>query len=175
MRKVLSIVFLFVFLFNIIGYYPLFLLRQQHIRSEIASIIENNLTSGKLVRFIFSDEELAGLSWIKENEFRYKDEMYDIVFTKPAENGKSHLYCISDTKEKSLLTNLRSHISRETENGNSPQGKKQITGKPMLKDYCPPKNDFQFAPFLNHRNYFSIDEHYVTVIIDRVSPPPKFS
>lgn len=175
MRKLGSLLFLCVFLFNIVGYYPVFLLRQQNARNGISKIIDEKVTSGMLVVFTINEKEIASLKWIREDEFSYKDELFDVVFRETESDGRCRLYCINDKKEKALISGLKMHIAKHLENSGNNPDKKQNQVKPLLKDYCPPENTFHFVLFESVKKYIPSEKRYAGVITDKLSPPPEFS
>jgi hypothetical protein len=114
MRKSLSIIFSFIFLFNIGGYYLCYRLMQFGIREGIEQQIKNGLKTEELSLVVTSINNESGISWIEKNkEFSYQGEMYDIVKTK-IQGQSRYYYCINDHKEKQLIANyLKTHNSRK--------------------------------------------------------------
>ncbi len=167
--------FLCVFLFNIIGYYPVFLLRQQKIRNGISEMLDQNIASGTLVVFSFSKQEINSLRWIRENEFSLNDELYDVVLKENSSDGQTNLYCFKDKKEKRLLTGLQQHISRHLENDARTQKDKQNLIKNLLKDYFFPEKTIRFASTGIEHKFLPSYSHYKPFFPEKQSPPPKSS
>lgn len=82
-------------------------------KKEFKHIIKLGIPEKDLVRFRFDVSVIKNgatdFKWIKKNEFRYKDEMYDIVKT---EYGGDSVYykCIHDFKESKLFSNFDKYL-----------------------------------------------------------------
>lgn len=173
MRKIFSIVFLLVFLFNIIGYYPVFLLRQHEVKTELSQILNSQIELGVLSLLSFDQNEIQSLEWIKKNEFRYKGEMWDIVMTEKGEDGKIYFYCFLDKKEKHLLGQLEAHVNRHiATEGRNKDNERNLT-KNITKDYLPIVNEF-LSPNnpieIKFNNFLS---NYHSLVLRKQKPPPK--
>ncbi|MBN2174065.1 MAG: hypothetical protein JW731_08035, partial [Bacteroidales bacterium] len=72
MQRFISIFFVTVFLFNLAGYYPVFLIKQIQLRNEMQEIIPT-LPENQLVIIKLQTDQLDDLRWIKSNEFIYKE------------------------------------------------------------------------------------------------------
>lgn len=122
-KRVLIGFLLMVFLYNAGGYYLCFSYYQQSIRREMKMRIRRGLPQEELTEIIVglhhnkisTSEAKAGISWVKPGKkFRYKGGLYDVVKTS-FKNGKKHIYCINDTREKKLLTELMKLKTRKFE------------------------------------------------------------
>ena len=101
MKSTLSILLLFIFLGNVIGYQIVFNQLQHNIHRETERQIEKGLPDEELVVIVTDHEE--DLHWTRPyKEFRYKGEMYDVVKIKTFNNKKNY-YCICDKKENNLM------------------------------------------------------------------------
>jgi hypothetical protein len=172
-RKLLSILFLGVFLFNIIGYYPVYLLRQSDIRNEVAKFFEQNFSKGELVVLSFDAAESRSLIWTDKNEFRYKGEMFDVMMKKTDSDGRLYFYCYSDQKEKKLEAGLDRHVNSQTErNTGNKQDKNDMT-KNFLKEYFGTENNVRFAALVTDVEYLFTASYYTPVNPEKQSPPPR--
>jgi hypothetical protein len=174
-RRLLSILFIIVFLFNIVGYYPLFLLKKNIIRNEINTLISDNITAESLTVLSFSSSELKSLKWLKEDEFSYKGDLYDLVKNKVGKNGKIYLYCFNDTKEKKLTAHFEKHLNRQIENDIRNQKNEQNLNKILTKDYCPPDNNKYFVENVLEIKFLEYTPFFLTIQSDELVPPPKVS
>lgn len=83
-------------------------------KKEVKLIIKAGIQDEDLVLFKFhqniSDSAVPGFQWMKKNEFRYKNEMFDII--KKEQHGDSvYFYCYHDLKESGLFANLDKKIA----------------------------------------------------------------
>lgn len=109
-------------MYSAIGYYPVFLMRQNAIRKEIKQKIKNAVPENEMFVFSLSEEEYSGLNWKRENkEFQHGNTMYDVVRKSPGENGNITLYCINDTQESQLFGHLDEQVQKNSSAGNHVQ------------------------------------------------------
>lgn len=166
MRKALSILLTFIFLFNIAGYYLWFAVQQKKIKEDVEQQIRKGLSSEDLSVVIVPLNGQNQLKWIKPaKEFRLNGEMYDVVRSKT--NGQNkYYYCIIDNKEKKLIANFhRTHTSKKEADKRN---------KNTLNDRFIPKNYF----IINTNYPVNIDYQQLTIalvsnILKIPSPPPK--
>jgi hypothetical protein len=105
LRRLFVSFLLFIFLFNICGYYVPFLLIRIAIRDKIAyQVKEENYSIKKLVKITFNTKNLSNHPvWTKDGkEFCYRNEMYDVVKTVSDRDSVSY-YCIKDKDENNLV------------------------------------------------------------------------
>jgi hypothetical protein len=116
-RKILSILFLGLFLFNTGGYYFVFRYNQSLIRDEIKGMIRSGNANAEYTVLRISSPLLdPGFKRIDRNEFRYHGRMYDII--REVDEGDATLfYCINDTKEESLLAGYDKILKGSSEYG----------------------------------------------------------
>ncbi|NPA67836.1 MAG: hypothetical protein GXO50_04415, partial [Chlorobi bacterium] len=116
MKKIVSAVFVFLFLFNIAGYYLWFGLQRYEIRKDVKTEIKKRMRLKKeaLTLIIISEENKNEVLWIKiGKEFKYRGALYDVVSFEQ-KNGKKYYYCINDVKEKQLIEQfLKTHKTSE--------------------------------------------------------------
>jgi len=67
------------------------------------AFLQNQKNHKDVIEFSFDNNELDQLEWENDHEFRYNDEMYDVI-EKRIESGKLSVRCIADKKETQLLT-----------------------------------------------------------------------
>ncbi len=162
MKRFISVILLFVFLYNISGYYIWFKLEQFNIKSEIRSGSEVK----KMTLFTVPLNFKSGIVWIEDNkEFIYHGEMFDVVKMKINNNVK-YYYCINDKKEKQLIVDF---IKKD---------KSQKKSENILQKVI--NNKYQIQPFTlivyNHPtiiNFGILLIHYKSKTKDIISPPPK--
>ncbi len=103
-RKILILAVLLLFLYNTTGYYLLFELRKSQIRKEIRAQMKKKPTEIVTLR-IANPEQDPEFKRIHSREFRYRNEMYDILHQKK-EGGVTVFFCIHDKKETRLFNSL---------------------------------------------------------------------
>jgi hypothetical protein len=101
LKKAFTLFLLFLFLFNILGYYFIFEIFKYHAKKEI----QNAALSGSASLTIFRIVDLLHdpqFQRVESKEIRYKGSLYDVI--KEVQSGRSTiLYCIHDKKEEDLL------------------------------------------------------------------------
>jgi hypothetical protein len=82
-------------------------------KKEIKQIIKAGVPEKDLVEFTFHKSVIRKVShdfrWIKKNEFRFKNEMYDVVKIE-VQGDSVHYKCIHDLKESKLFVNLDKYL-----------------------------------------------------------------
>lgn len=168
MKKFLSILFLFVFLYNVIGYYAMFGILQGINKAGIARSIADNSRDKNIEIIEINKEHLPDLEYRGKDEIKYKGKLYDIVRSEVS-NDFIRFYCINDKNEEHLFAKLLEHIIDDI--GSIPEKGSKSPKKMLEKDYF--------------SNFFAIkipveSEHFaylpITIIlksiIQEVSPPP---
>ncbi|MGB8192069.1 MAG: hypothetical protein WCF67_09125 [Chitinophagaceae bacterium] len=172
MRKVATILLLFVMFINQVGYYFLCNYQQYQVRQQMKRELLANLPEAQLDIVIVEDSEKPIL-WEEEGrEFYLGDEMYDVV-RQEKKNGKTYIYCINDKKEKQLLDHLVKVIKagRDT---------RKRSGKNVVKyqvvDFEPPRiESFPHISFFQKPQYACFSAHLLTYDEEIKGPPPRIS
>lgn len=104
--KLLSIIFLFVFLLSIPTIILYLELKKFQIKKEVKNKIIVGLNKNDLVFFKFSKSEAKiELQWEHSREFEYKGEMYDVVEAKESSDSV-YYWCWWDNEETILNKQL---------------------------------------------------------------------
>ena len=120
MKKTLPVIFAFLILFNAGGFFLVFKSMQYQVKREIKSLIKAELPESELTKIKVSTKDAesgsSGFKWYEEGkEFSLKGKMYDVVRRKT--DGDSIIYyCINDTKEEQLFSNLNGFMSKTMSN-----------------------------------------------------------
>lgn len=166
MRKLISIPLVFIFLFNIGGYYLWFSVMQYGIQKEIGKEIAAGIKDEDLTLIVIPEKGESEIAWIKsEKEFRYKDEMYDVVKTKNLP-GKKLYYCINDKKEKQLIAGF------DKTHNNKKESEKRLK-RTFNYSYYLPSLTVKKHVFQIEFTFPTINNFYTPNAIDIHSPPPK--
>jgi len=129
----------------------------------------------EMVEFlVFNKEDILqgkiDFSWIRSQEFKYNENMYDIV--KKAENDKQiFLYCINDTKEKKLENEYDKRVDENT----TDKKQKPNDSNPFTSIFSEP---VYYITFNQINSTYSTYKGYNNgifnqVIGDVLTPPPQ--
>lgn len=173
MRRLLLLFLLFVFTFNSVGYYFVFRILQEQIRSEVKDQLKQQIQENKLHLITIKETEARKLDWEREGkEFSYKGMMYDVVRTEKQEGAISY-YCISDVEESHLFAMqyllVEEHLAHS---------KKNNTAKKLLKNFLDKLfiNKYSIEIELLKAVTLTIlpfKESLQSLALDVIAPPPK--
>jgi hypothetical protein len=170
MKKILSLVLVFVFFYGIMGFYLNFEIQQYKIKEEIKERIIHNLPEKELTLLRISSSDKEKITWTEnDKEFRYNGNMYDVVKIK-AGTDTTYYYCFNDEKESKLFVNLDKLVKEQTDNSQSRtnQKKQDITYFFHELSYTQCLTEI---PFL----YFNYPSRYKSFYTDVLSPPPRIN
>lgn len=103
LKKILSYSLIFILLISNISGSVLFLTNQYFLKNNIKEQIESNDIFGLIEILTFDNEEIKNhLYFIHEFEFKYQNNLYDIVKTNKTDSNTTY-YVINDTKEEILI------------------------------------------------------------------------
>jgi hypothetical protein len=166
-------VLLFLFLFNLVGYYLVFIVVQQEIRQEKINQIKSGVPDNELTIFHFSGSEMKRVKWFeKGKEFLYNNELYDVVRMEMS-GQETIIHCISDARETRLFANLDDQVRKEMNSGQTRQRAVELIKKV----------NFNYLLFDNKRESRIVQtvltpvitvDLYKSVSLDQIIPPPKF-
>jgi hypothetical protein len=173
MKRILSILLLFVFLFNIMGYYAAFLVQRAQLKKEMKAFIKSDEGKENLQKLVIPVAKYAAsVDFIEENEFIYKDELYDLIKKETTVTGII-LYCINDLKEELLIEVARKHFNKNNNPNTSTDNSSSLIEN--IINEALPENPFFLMPFsVCHKiTEFDYTSHITTQYIPVISPPPK--
>lgn len=105
MRKIIAVLLSLCLLFNIFGFYTVYLISRRIVKAEMKQYIRE-LASDAELEIISPDPDAMRnpevFKWIEQGEFRYKGKMYDVVRTE-VNNGRVYYYCVNDTREEAVM------------------------------------------------------------------------
>jgi len=166
MKKSLSIFIVVAFLLDLGGEYVWFRILQSNIQQEIQHEIEKGLTLHDITLIVIPVERKSELIWIKPGrEFRYHDEMYDVIRMSRKER-KEYYYCIRDSREKKLISDFGKRKSSKSDNEKLIKGifNFHYTSTRILLKTELPSTGFSFVPYR---------VFYTSRAADINSPPPE--
>lgn len=173
--KILPILFIFILLAPFYGMYLYFHFEKTEIKNEIKNQLIAGISKNELIKFCVSSDELqTKFEWKNKNEFSYKNQMYDIVYTDTKKNSVI-FWCRKDSKETNLNTQLH-QILNKVIGGNAQNKDNQ---QKLINFY----NSFYFTSCFiwkaktNQNEYKNIkySKNYISIKIPPLYPPPKFS
>jgi len=101
-NPILSLLILFLFLYNSMGYYLIFELNKYRVKKEIQSLARMN-PEGITILEILNPEQHPDFNRPEENEIIFRGKRYDVV--KETREGKTvQFHCKRDYKEETLLS-----------------------------------------------------------------------
>lgn len=174
MKKSLSILFIFIFLYNYCGYYITFIIQQHYAKKEIKRQLVKSIPENELCKIIIPFYSKNKLTWYENNkEFKYEGNMYDIV--KQVKTRISTIYyCIQDNKENKLYQKLNQHVLNNLENDINQKEKSQKIMKKIFFDY-----------YFIHKTLYSYNKYNINYrynfnsampesdVKDVITPPPE--
>ena len=172
LKKIVGISLLFIFLFNIIAFYPIFFLVQYGLKETIKQKLKQSIPESELTVISVKEGDGKSIEWLDRKEFRYRDNLYDIVKKKVDKDGTIHFYCINDSKEKKLFAGLDKQLQNDM--GTTGKNSKD-SAKGFIKDYFFTPSLFSFQQPFSDFLFPKYDGHYLSVDEDIVSPPPELA
>lgn len=171
MKKSLSILLLLAFGISIIGFFPLFKILQYQTRREIKLQIKQGIPENELHKIVFAANEKP--EWVREGkEFRYKNQMYDIV-RKEKSNGSTIYYCVNDTEETQLFANLDVIVKKQMDDENSPIGNSiKVLMKIFSQVYLAENPQVFNQTGVECENHFEYQIALTSIHSETETPPP---
>jgi hypothetical protein len=153
--------------------FGMFELFQSKHRAEVYNLISKGVPDEDRVIFSFSISEygnyITSIEWKDENEFRYKDKMFDIIKTE-VKGDSVYLYCLYDSNDTDLFAVLDKLIEEDSENSDEQIGLDNY----LSQNYSCSSLHFYNYPLLSDNNY---SEKYIYNLLDGEyllnTPPPR--
>ena len=128
-KKSVSLILLICILTYIGGYHLIYTFYQQGLKLEMKAYLKANKHSNFGVKFQFnlSKGEISNPDFVweeKGEEFKYKNEYYDIV-TIEKDKGQIKIFCLKDDNENELEQQLN-QINKKEKNSSSPSRYAQL-------------------------------------------------
>ncbi len=173
MKNLTSFLFLVLFLLNVFIYYPVFLLLQSGIKSEVAVNIEKQILPQDITVFTIQQGEAVKWEWLEKNEFCHNGIMYDVI-KKEKKGNITFYYCRADHKEMRLFEGLNHFVKNisDTQNTEKKESKSSQI-KDFFKDYFPVNKEYTLFN-MNKEFRFNISTcSFLSFVPEKQSPPPK--
>jgi len=176
MRKLISFLLLFLFLWQIGGYLLEFEIESSRVRKELKKLSKEAVPLNQLIYFQFSDKEIQNLTWTKKNEFKKDGHFYDVVWKKNLANGLVEFQCVSDDQETVLFAKLDQYVSANLANSNPDKPLKNWS-KLVFGVYLPSQFDiqpiFQSSLSAHTENGFYYKDQLSIGFLFIETPPPN--
>jgi hypothetical protein len=114
-RELTSILLLICLGLTILGYHLVFNFQLAAVKSEIKELLKTQKDNNNVVQITLSDHENKQVYWENENEFRYNNEMYDVI-EKKVKGNDIIIRCIPDKKETALLNEYQKNNKHNSSN-----------------------------------------------------------
>ena len=126
MKRVLSYALLLLFVFNLLAYFPFYLMRRAEIKREMKQYVKSEKYKNQLTVLTFNKKAYSTLEWEDGGkEFKYLGNMYDLV-SKELNSDNVTIYCIQDKQEGKLLAFLSKQSQENSNDASTKQGAKRI-------------------------------------------------
>jgi hypothetical protein len=145
------------------------------IKKITKELIRSEMIDFPVVKFSFSLEEInsgiEGLHWVHEKEFRYNNNMFDII-KKETIGDKVIFYCFADTKEDLLETSFEVHFQngKETKSLDSNSHKINLLS---LSDIITQPANCRSLILVVESSMPATTENELTSFLDVLTPPPE--
>ncbi len=174
LKKHLSIVFLLIFFYSLIGFYPAFVIRKYNIRKNVNEKIHENLPGSEIIQIKYTADIRSKIQWKGENEFLLEEQMYDIISQDTGKDGQKIFYCLIDKEEKQLMDDFDFQVQSNTDTKTSGNHSANILEIYSL-DYLKPEKSV-FSNFPVNLEYLSFKGNfYLSLSPENLSPPPEIS
>lgn len=178
LKKLLSILLLFIFSLNITGIFLAFKIEQAYIRKTIKKQIKAGVSKEKLHYFKFSTEEYENLHWKRpEIEFKIGKNMYDVVRSEKTDDSV-FLFCVNDVEETLLFAKLDERLKEKLNTAANTKDSPLRKMNNILKlVYITNENNLNFDVIFSQKSSrnLEIETMYSDPFIENFSPPPDIA
>lgn len=179
LKKLLSIVFLFIFLFYVAGYYIVYIGLREIARAEMTQRLDReNYSEDETITikipFNLPYQAEDGAFKRTRGDFRHNGEFYTLIKQK-VENDTLYIICMKDKKEKKIFNFMADIVKMSTDLPTSSSTTKLVNS--LIKDYMPSSSMNLLSQRGWHSNFLYNDKHFNLLIRDYsvLTPPPQFS
>lgn len=173
MKKTVAIFLILIFTINLFGGVLLYFIQKSEIQKEFRQYLKHSINekSLTLIKITESDKSKHLIHFTKNDEFRYKGSMYDIVKKKVIKNT-IYYYCFSDKKEDKLRKNFVNNFKRSDEGSNSARRNFLKLAKMLTFGFLDSKDKFANI-VIEKVTIFYIEHNHISFIPETSSPPPR--
>jgi hypothetical protein len=178
LKKVFSILFACIFLYNYWGYYITFIIQQYCAKEEMKEQLMKLVPDDELCKINIPFYSYNKIRWYEDNkEFKYEGNMYDVVRQVKTKSSIIY-YCVQDNKENKLYQKLNQHVIDNLTNDVNQKNQKEKSDRIIKKVF------FDYFYIFNPQNIYKqsqINNKYLfnsalpeTNVKDVITPPPEF-
>ena len=174
MKRLASILLLFLLTINIVGFVFIFEIQRYTIKKEVARTLYKYIPSSKVSVITISSLNKNNIIWNDKNEFKYNGLMYDVIKKEILSNGTVKYYCLIDKDENNLNNKITNFVNNNLDSQSKTNDISKIQVKLFAVNYIPAKKiEFVFCNNVHKIKSFTT-EFYSSLKLDLQSPPPKF-
>jgi hypothetical protein len=108
-KHLCTIFLLTIFLYQLVGVYPVAMWQQHELRRGAEKRRRAALPDAALVRITVGRTDAGALRWQEKHEFSYRGRLYDVVRQRATRDSTTYL-CWHDQGEEKLLAALTKHV-----------------------------------------------------------------
>ena len=169
MKNVVAIISLSAYLTHLLGYLVAFHVVQQEIRQEMKQLIMERVSDEECVIIALTNAEKQEVQWEKENEFRYRGGLYDVIRT-VTRNDTTYYSCINDIREEQLFASLEREVQRQT---STDVTHSKTTKNDGVRDHLPITR-LMLDPIGSESSVnFFLAQHFPSPPSEPPTPPPR--
>ncbi len=181
MKRILSIVLIFVFLFNVIGYYGIYVAMLRQANMAMNQQIDNDeyavdqTVTIKIPLTLPYPVQQDNFERVQGN-FEHQGEFYKLVKQKYL-NDTVYIVCIKNNEEKKAFKVFSDFVKLSTDQSSTSNNQNSKTVVSVIKDYNPVISEINFSPRESIElasPFASFNSLILTQDFPEFSPPPEF-
>ena len=178
LQRLFHTAILALFLLQIVGYSPVFTLKQWDIRRKMELIIKENVLNETVHIITISDKNKTQFHWERtDTEFWFEGNLYDIIRSETKGNTIIY-YCLSDVKEANLTLKYAEILKKRINAPNTEGSSLTDDWQKILKIYVPITPNY-WGNFVaigapKRLKMPTVYRHsYASFYLNLIDPPPK--
>lgn len=174
MKRFVALIFLFLYLYNFVGYLAVFNVLQHRVKKEVKRMLMASVPETELIHLSFASAvvfaEDSPVQWLEPMEFRYRGGMYDVV-RMTVRSDTTIICALRDDQEERLFADLDSHVQRHM--GSSAAQATLDVFQEVFKDSFLAKSPELEGPPESGRMVDEACLSYLPISLDIPVPPPR--
>lgn len=165
-QKIISLFFISLFLFSLVGVSFHFIILQSIIKTEIYKAIKQKSFASNDIKVFRYNEIKNNIYWHEKNkEFSYNHKMYDILNVSKI-NNSLYIYALEDTKEEAIIFDFLKKSNNKNHQNLLHNFLQNFIFEVM-------ENTIAYFTFSEQCYFKSINLHYKNIYIKLPTPPPN--
>lgn len=174
MKRLVSILLLFILTINIVGFIFIFEIQRFTIKKEVAKTLYKYIPASQVTVITVSSLTKNNIVWKDKQEFKYNGLMYDVINKEVLDNGDIKYFCLLDKKENKLNKQISNYVNNNLDNHSKTSDISKILIKLFAVNYIPAKKiEFVICNNVQNIKCFTTKLYY-SIKLDLQSPPPKY-